>query len=246
MFTAEPNSTKFDVHFSIAKVPVRVHPLFWLISLGFGIMSVPPGIHVFVGVCLWAAAVFVSILVHELGHALVARAYGWPPRIVLHGFGGLALFSPTRQSRTERILISFMGPGAGFIFGGLILAAIMLTGHSTQLLPGVGPTIGSGPRFAFSGARLELFTLFLVYVNIFWGLINLLPVYPLDGGDIAKAILEKVRPRDSWSIALKLSMAAAIVVAIAALALSRQIVITIMFGYLAYTNYQMLQQIQSR
>ena len=243
MFAAEPQPTKFDVHFKVGKIPVRVHPLFWLISIIFGAIAVGgSGIHVFVGMALWTAAVFISILVHELGHALTAKAYGWPPRIVLHSMGGVAIYSPTSNSRSSRILITFMGPGAGFILGGLILLGIVLSGHSADLVPGLGLPIGWGPSFTAGGGRLELFIQFMLFVNIFWGLLNLLPVQPLDGGHIAKAILEKFRPRDAWVTSLKLGIATSVVIGVAALALGYGIFIPIMFGMLGYQNYQLLQQ----
>ena len=244
MFIAEPQTTKFDVHFSIGKIPVRVHPLFWLISIVFGTLAVRhSGIHAFVGIGLWTAAVFVSILVHELGHALAAKAHGWPPRIVLYAMGGLAIYTPTRHTRKSRIIIDFMGPGAGFILGGIILAAVLVSGHSVPL-PGLGINVGSGPSFVAGGGRLELFVLFMLYVNFFYGLLNLAPVQPLDGGGIAKAIIEKFRPRDSWAVALKLGIATAVVIAVAALVAWNSIFLAVLFGMLAYNNYQMLQQVR--
>ena len=63
VFLAEPNQTPYDLHFSVLGFPVRVHPLFWLMGLimGFGdVMSV------FISIVV----AFVSILIHELGHAL--------------------------------------------------------------------------------------------------------------------------------------------------------------------------------
>jgi membrane-associated protease RseP (regulator of RpoE activity) len=246
VFLAEPQSTNFDVHFSIGKIPVRVHPLFWLISLVFGALAFrgAPCVHVFVGMALWTAAVFISILVHELGHALMAKAFGWPPRIVLYGMGGLAIYSPSRQTRKSRILIDFAGPGAGFLLGGIIMAAVLLSGHSVPL-PGLPFTIGGGPSFLAAGTgRLELFVLFLLYVNFFWGLLNLAPVQPLDGGGIAKAIIEKFRPRDAWSLALKLGIATAAVLAAVGLLMWQSVFLAAMFGMLAYNNWQMLQQVR--
>jgi stage IV sporulation protein FB len=245
VFIAEPQTTKFDVHFSIGKIPVRVHPMFWLISILFGALGRYGDVHVFVSIGLWTAAVFVSILIHELGHALAAKAHGWPPRIVLYAMGGLAIYTPTRHTRKSRIIIDFMGPGAGFILGGIILAAVLLTGHSVPL-PGLGVDVGSGPSFVAGGGRLELFVLFMLYVNFFYGLLNLAPVQPLDGGGIAKAIIEKFRPRDSWEIALKLGIATAVVLAIAAYAAWQSIFLAVLFGMLAYNNWQMLQQVQGR
>jgi stage IV sporulation protein FB len=242
---AEPPTTKFDVHFSIAKIPVRVHPLFWLISIAFGALAVRnANVNIFVGMALWTAAVFVSILVHELGHAFTAKAHGWPPRIVLHSMGGLAIYSPTRHSRRANLLIDFMGPGAGFILGALIIVGILLTGHSVDLIPGVGPRLGSGPDFRAGGGRLELFIVFMLYVNIFWGLMNLMPVQPLDGGHIAKSIIEKYRPRDAWSIALKLGIGTAATLAVIALFVTGDFFLAFMFGWLGYNNWQMLQHVR--
>lgn len=245
MLIAEPQPTKFDVHFSIGKIPVRVHPMFWLISILFGALGSYGNIHVFVSIGLWTAAVFVSVLVHELGHALAAKAHGWPPRIVLYAMGGLAIYSPTRHTRKSRIIIDFMGPGAGFILGGIILAAVLLSGHSVPL-PGLGIDVGSGPSFTAGGGRLELFVLFMLYVNFFYGLLNLAPVQPLDGGGIARAIIEKFRPRDSWAVSFKVGIATAIGLAIAALVAWQSVFLAVLFGMLAYNNWQMLQQVSGR
>jgi membrane-associated protease RseP (regulator of RpoE activity) len=248
---AEPPTTNYDVHFRIGKIPVRVHPLFWVMTLVFGALSVQNlPINLLVGIAIWTAAVAVSILVHELGHALVAKAYGWPPRIVLYGMGGLAVYSPTRQTRKSRILIDFAGPAAGFLLGGLVLAGVLLSGHSIALY---GLKVGSGPNLSesthrvenFAGVgRLELFVSFMLLVNFFWGLMNLLPIQPLDGGGIAKAIIEKYRPRDAWPVALKLSIGTAIVIGAVGLLLWKSVFLAVLFGMLAYNNWQMLAQLR--
>lgn len=241
MLIAEPQTTRYDVHFRIGKIPVRVHPLFWVLTLVFGAVNVQHmAINLWVGIALWTAAVSVSILVHELGHALTAKAYGWPPRIVLYGMGGLAIYTPGRQTRKSRILIDFAGPGAGFVLGGLVLAAVLLSGHSIALF---GLSLGSGPEFTGAG-RLELFVGFMLFVNIFWGLMNLLPIQPLDGGGIAKAILEKYRPRDAWPVALKLGIGTAIVFGAIGFLLWKSVFLAVLFGMLAYNNWQMLAQLQ--
>ena len=71
--------TPFDLKFSIFGIPVRVHPLFWLVSV---IMQW--NVHDPRTTLIWVVCVFVSILIHELGHALTAKSYGWPPHIVLY------------------------------------------------------------------------------------------------------------------------------------------------------------------
>lgn len=240
MLIAEPQPSQYDVHFNLGNIAVRVHPLFWVITLVFGALNVQYlPINLFVGMALWTAAVGVSILVHELGHALAAKAYGWLPRIVLYGMGGLAIYNPTRQTRTSRILIDFAGPGAGFVLGGLVIAAALLSGHSVVLFDF---QIGSGPLLA---GRLGLFVAFMLAVNFFWGLLNLLPIQPLDGGGIAKALLEKYRPRDAWTVAFQLSIGTSVVMAIIGLAVWKSVFMAVLFGMFAYQSWQTLQQLRS-
>lgn len=238
MIIAEPPHTRYDLSFTVGKVPVRIHPMFWLITIVLGAVSPQATV---LSVTLWVAAVFVSILVHELGHAFVARAHGWPPRVTLYSMGGVAAYNPTRHTIASRILIAFAGPGAGFLLGGLILAGILASGHSAHL-PGLPIEIGSGPPI---GGRLGLFINFALFVNVFWGLINLAPIQPLDGGTIAAAVIEKFRPRDALRLSLQLSVAAAAALAIAGLALYHSIFITVMFAMLGYSSWQMLQQVQA-
>ena len=76
MFTINP--TPFDIRLVAFRIPIRVHPSFWLGSLIFGQSLGSPEL-----IFLWVICSFVSILIHELGHALTAEAYGWPTEIVL-------------------------------------------------------------------------------------------------------------------------------------------------------------------
>ncbi len=87
MILAEPPPGQGDIHFRIFGIPVRVHPFFWLIAVLLVIRGDPKPAQVLI----WVAAMFVSILIHELGHAWLQRRYGGRPRIVLYGMGGLAI-----------------------------------------------------------------------------------------------------------------------------------------------------------
>ena len=69
MWLGEPSRTQFDLNFSLWRIPVRVHPLFWLAGLLLGPRRADPP-----AIMIWMAAFFVGILCHELGHALVMRA----------------------------------------------------------------------------------------------------------------------------------------------------------------------------
>jgi Zn-dependent protease len=214
--------TPFDLNFSVFGIPVRVHPLFWVIStiLGWHGGRDPKW------TVLWVACVFISILIHELGHALTARSFGWPPHIVLYSFGGYASFQPTYGYSTGRsILVSFAGPGAGFVFYGIIRAVeYLLIQQDVEL------------------SRYTLIALDdLEFINLWWGLVNLLPVYPLDGGRISRDAISHWRPRDGYEISLKLSLVVAVGVAAYLFSL-HQMYNALLFGALAFENLQTLQR----
>jgi len=231
----EPPQSPYDLHFSILGIPVRVHPLFWAVALLFGLSGNQKPLDML----LWIGAVFVSILVHEMGHALAARAYGWEPRITLHSFGGLASYHPTFHNARSQILITAAGPGAGFLFAGLIIALIALSGHRVIF----GWQFGMLPlRYeGFESDQLNMLIADLLYVNIFWGLVNLLPVYPLDGGQISRELFALANPADSVRQSLWLSVITAAAVAVLAFTRLNDKYIAIFFVYLAYTSYSALQ-----
>lgn len=182
--------TPFDLRFPVFGIPVRVHPLFW--ALAAIITWHPDDLNT---TLLGVACVFVSILIHELGHALFALHYGWPPEIVLYVFGGYATYSPGWGHTTGRkVTISFAGPGAGFILYGVIWLIEWLVIHF-RLVP-----------FDAESRYLWQFFGFMKYINLWWGLMNLLPVYPLDGGQISRELFTHWRPRDGLEMSLKLSL----------------------------------------
>src|SRR3954453_23886112 len=88
MILGEPPPSQGDLHFRLFGFPVRVHPFFWIatVFLGMGGSEKADPLDTLV----WVAVVFVSILVHEMGHAIVQTYFGGHPRITLYGFGGLA------------------------------------------------------------------------------------------------------------------------------------------------------------
>jgi stage IV sporulation protein FB len=233
MFMTEPQRSPYDLHFSVAGIPVRVHPWFWLVSVLLGMNLRDPKL-----VLVWIGVVFVSILVHELGHAITARAQGWEPWITLYGMGGLASYRPTFYRPWTQVLISFAGPLAGFLLAGLVILLVVVSGHSSDFF---GWTFGNGPHLA-ERSRVAFIVVFLaLQVNIFWGLINLLPVLPLDGGRIARELLSMVNPRDGNRHALFLSMFTATGLAIFGLLKLESVFMGIFFGWMAYNSYQALQ-----
>src|SRR5687768_2889887 len=129
MFLVEPPPTQADLHFRLFGIPVRVHPFFWLVTLllsmsGQGTKLDP------VDALIWVAVVFISILIHELGHAFLQRRYGGHPRITLYSLGGLASCDDCDRSPSRQILISLAGPVAGFLFAAVLLLATYFSGHA--------------------------------------------------------------------------------------------------------------------
>ncbi len=161
--------------FRLGGVPVDVSVWFFAVALFLG-MSAGSA----VGGLLWIAALTVSILTHELGHAVVAHRYGLGPRIVLHGWGGLCQHAPARSDRQELTILA-AGPGAELALGA---AAFLLGDALDAALPGLGRSAPVVPWFLDA----------LGWVSVIWGGANLLPIWPLDGGQIAYTLLQRHRP----------------------------------------------------
>jgi Zn-dependent protease len=232
----EPQPTPYDLSFRALGIPVRVHPMFWAVALLMGLSGNPEPAEMLT----WVAAVFASILVHELGHALTARSFGADPRIVLYAFGGLAAYQGARRTTLNQLLIVAAGPLAGFAFAAVLLAAIRAAGHQVLIdwnFRWILPVLFE----PFESDHLNRLIIDLLFINIFWGLVNLLPVLPLDGGQIAREILGVFNPSDAVRQALWLSVIAAAVVAVLAFTRLNDRFIAIFFAYLAYTNYSTLR-----
>lgn len=221
--------TEFDLQFPVLGIPVRVNPMFWLVG---ALMGYSPGwanaigINVLGVVCLWWIVTFVSILVHELGHALVAEFFGWRSNILLYHFGGLAYYDAFRgRTPWKQIAIAFAGPAAGFILAGLVF----------------GFSIAASANGWFADSKIyDYMIIQLLWVNIGWGLVNLLPVYPLDGGQICREVLFLLRVNNPQLLCHKIGLVVAAIVALVGFRFGRQFV-GFMFIFLAFNNYQATQ-----
>lgn len=193
--------TSFDLRFPLGPIPVRVGIMFWLIMalLGYGICQISQG-NVWVNLLVWVACGFVSILVHELGHALAYRFFGSWASITLHGFGGFAQADEPPRAAWKRMIVALAGPAAGFALCGLAYLILEAVGWRGEK------------------AGLHLYVVnalyFLFITNLFWNLFNLLPVLPLDGGRVFRELLAMFRARNPDVIAHGLSFAVALVLAV--------------------------------
>jgi Zn-dependent protease len=146
-------------HFRLFGIPVRVELLFFMIPLiSITYTSVEKAL-------VWTALVFVGVLVHELGHALVMRSFGFAPSITLHSLGGWTHYPPGAQpTPRQTFLITLAGPSAGLALG-VIATALNFGLHDKPALL----------QTAIDDA---------MWINIGWSIINLLPILPWDGGII--------------------------------------------------------------
>ena len=204
--------------FRLLGIPVLVQPFHWLILglLGFSFTR-PQGRGDLLELALFMLAGFVSILIHEMGHAVVGRKFGARPEVVLHGMGGVAIFPGAKFSRSESFWTTAAGPGVQLILGALALAIL---------------NSGSLPD-----TQIGVFFGWLFIVSFFWAIFNCVPVWPLDGGQMLGAMLGEKRAALTYQI----GMVTASVLAVLGL-LWGQIFITIFMGFMAYQNYQMFQQ----
>lgn len=257
MLLGEPPATQADIHFRLFGFPVRVHPFFWIVALILGMGGIGGGDADPTQTLIWVVVVFVSILVHELGHAFMQRRYGGHPWITLYAMGGLAACNDCDRSPRSQVTISAAGPAAGFLLALATLGALRLTGHQAGLLL-PGGTIDLDQLQIYQAHRLPLLVVDaywqplhnhfsnvivqdLLAINILWGVLNLLPIYPLDGGHISRELLTLgSNPRAGIVRSLWLSVSTAAIVALFGL-MRGSIFMALMFGYLAYLNYRSIQ-----
>jgi Zn-dependent protease len=266
------SETPYDLRFQLLGIPVRIHPFFWLVAamLGWRSENIPL-------VLIWVGCVFLSILIHEYGHGLTARAYGASPTILLHAFGGLCIYQADRQSPRQRLAVLLWGPGAGFVFCLVVMMVFSATfgltpdehiafvksllcrffsflRHWSAMLPDDRAFVSGLEKLGLDltgrvrhdphvlHTRLEIYAS-LLEINILWGLINLLPVWPLDGGQITQTILSQVNPYNGRRWTHIVSLVVAALCAIVIYSQSQSLFNTLFFAYFAVINYQMLDSI---
>jgi Zn-dependent protease len=202
------------LRFRLGSFPVSVYPSFLIAAalLGYAFMDA------WQSLLLWMVVVFVSVLVHELGHAVVALAFGGRPEIHLEGFGGVTFPRlPQRISAWKQILLSIAGPLAGLALG---VAAFALD----RALP---PEPGSPAAMVLDQFEIT---------SIYWAVLNLLPVIPLDGGHVLQAVIEAVRRKPSAAVASWISAVVAGCIALAAWRVFGQPFLAIWFVLFAFQN----------
>lgn len=254
-----PAETAYDINFRFLGIPARISPWFWLGSVMISPSKEPKEL------LLFTLCAMVSILVHEYGHGLMARAFGYSPRIALFALGGLCASESERQSFGQRLAVLAAGPGAQLVLLGLMMAvlgagvlgipwgdqgilAMRFVGLSDKLISPPSPNMALS---AGAERTLMLAYFYLFYINFFWPLLNLLPIWPLDGGQMLHVMWTRWQGRDGARRAHVVAMVTAGLLAGWLLkdvkeADENAVFTVLFFGWFILINYQMLQEHQYR
>jgi stage IV sporulation protein FB len=172
--------------FRLGDIPVVVR---WTFFLTLAILGASRDVAL---VAVWLVAAFIAVLVHELGHALTAKAFGQEASIELFAMGGLTFPRGRPLSNVQSIALSLAGPGLGFAFGALVWA--------------IDRAVGPEHRMA------DAFVNDLLWCSIGWGVFNLVPILPMDGGQaMEKVFVIVLGPETGPRLALVVSLLAAAV-----------------------------------
>lgn len=201
--------------FTLANVPVSVSP--WYLLLLVYLTARNPGQGLIFAVCIT-----VSLLAHEFGHALVARHFKLQPQILLHGFGGLTGHERAQRDRDEALIIA-AGPTAGLFLGAVVFAV---------------------SRYApISSLNLRIALDYFVWINLIWSIFNLLPMWPMDGGQLMRIGASKLlKPVRGERVTHMVSIAVIALVALGSYFVQFGPMLMIILALTAWQNLQALSQ----
>ncbi len=173
--------------FRLFGVPVEIQVGFWVTAFVLGLRHLRNPTLPKVAIAVWIAVVLVSILAHELGHAFALKRHKIQPEIALHWMGGTTSWRMLLPlSRPARIVVSLAGPFAGFAIAGAIYGTAVAAPGLFERLPDLA--------IWMLGQLIE--------VNLYWGVINLIPVLPFDGGHVLEHALGPKRERTAALVSL--------------------------------------------
>lgn len=212
----------------IAGIDVRIHWTFWLLIgwIAFVTLATGEGIPAAIYAVGLIAAVFGCIVLHELGHALTARHYGYETRdITLLPIGGVARFREFPAEPKQEMIVAIAGPLVNVAIALVLLLSLFGLGALQRLQPeGYTTLIGSTGGFVAS----------LLWINIALVLFNLLPAFPMDGGRVLRAALSMKMDRvKATNVAASLGQMMAILFAFAGLFLSPWLLLIALFLFVA-------------
>lgn len=171
------------LYFRFLNIPVQIHPTFWLLILFFTGFYLDPSIESMIVGVVFAF----SLLVHEFGHALTARCFGAQPTIKLWALGGEAQYNGRGITPFQNFIIVLNGP--------LFECLLIVVSYALLELD-----------FVHNQYYLLYFLTVTMRLNILWCLLNLIPLQPLDGGQLTLYVLEKLFGDRGYKISLYIGL----------------------------------------
>jgi Zn-dependent protease len=211
---------------SIGGTPIDVDPSFFFLLFFFVIVNYNPALGMQYAL-LWIPILFLSVLLHELGHAAMIGILGYgSSHIILGGMGGVTINARTAKA-WQNMLISLAGVGVSFALW-LAIAPFSRA-----------PAVVADPFFR---ALVPL----LAAANLFWGIFNSIPLPPLDGGGATRNFFRTfLDERKAFVISVWIAMVAGLA-AIVWLAMHRSILMAMLFAMLVFRQYQQWRDFQER
>lgn len=231
------------IRFQLFGIPVSVSPTLWLVLALIGGGMNLTSAEQLLPIAIFMIAAFFSLLTHELGHALVGRRLGGGhPQIHFAYLGGLCHNPDGRWSRVSGIVMTAAGPIAALLWGALaVLAVIHCVGDTESGLRYVwfnvwGGELTAADMLVLSSANHAVlgFLIYTVQVSFWWSILNLLPVYPLDGGQILGGLMNSTRRVHVFSVGIALLLTVVFF-------LMQSWYMTMLMAYFAVFNYKVIQ-----
>jgi stage IV sporulation protein FB len=211
MLLSEPRPTRWDLHWRMIGAEVRIRPIFWASCVVLGVIVYrDPDIGGMGMFWFWIAAVLVTLLTHETAHILAARLVGTRVRVVLAGLGG-QVYGLDECKRWQRVVILLAGP-----FGNLLIFGMLWLATSERLPL---PVERLGPEWSTFIANAVWV---LMLINAFWGVLNIVPLWPLACGRAAVEIGEALFARRGQTLALLLSLATCVLLSLTVIGWARR------------------------
>lgn len=224
-----------DFSFPVARIfgiQLRIHYTFFLIVLIFALGATAPGGLGVVSAMVWLVLIFICVLIHELGHSLLAKRKGATVKaIVLLPIGGVSQLENLPESPPDEFAIAIVGPLASFG-----LAAASAAGAVALKVPLWPPNLYDGPLLS----RLAWF-------NLIIGAFNLIPAFPLDGGRVLRSLLQRKRPlEDATRLASRIGRVVAVVLMAIGIFYSLWLVIIGLFIFFGASSEEAATIVHSR
>ncbi len=202
------------------QIHFRLSPLFFVTAFLIGFLGTGNLTQSFI----WVAAIFISILIHELGHALSALVFDRSSIVQFTAFGGVTIPLGKKLNLLPEFIMVLMGPLFGF-------ALFVLSSY-------IGIKVGDvSPNFT-------TFIDAMKFINLFWTIINLIPILPLDGGQLLRIILEAVFGINGRKYCCIFGGIVALGLALVAI-LFKLIILSIFFFFFAFQNFELFKQLKN-